>query len=51
MTALGTMLSEDAHDNKWPAFLPTIQSLLSTEEPRSLHTGLLAVLEYMKVYQ
>jgi hypothetical protein len=51
LTALGKIISTESHENKWPQFLPTVQQLLTSEDPKMLQTGLIALLEYTKVYQ
>jgi hypothetical protein len=51
IAALGNILSNDSHDNKWPNFMAGIMALLSSEDPKSLLTGLLALQEFTKVFQ
>ena len=51
VTALGAILAIDASENAWPAFLPQIQSFLSTQDPKMIHTGLLGLHELTKVFQ
>ncbi|KAG0296044.1 hypothetical protein BGZ96_010335 [Linnemannia gamsii] len=50
LTVLGTILSNDFPD-KYPSYLPQVQSLLQSQDPKTVFVGLLALKEVTRVYK
>lgn len=49
--SLGVMLQNDLHLGLWPSYVTDIQRELGSDDVVRIHTGLLGLLEFIKVYQ
>jgi hypothetical protein len=49
--SLGAMLRSDLNSGLWPTYINELERELASEDVTRIHTGLLGLLEFVKVYQ
>ncbi|KAI8909993.1 armadillo-type protein [Powellomyces hirtus] len=51
IACLGSMLSADHLEGRWPQYLPEVMQLVQSSDEQSVHAGVAALYEFVKTYQ